>query len=177
MSETHFERLGLPVRFDVDPAEIERNYLARSRALHPDFHGQGSDAERRASLEMTAALNEAYAVLRDPFRRADYLLGLSGGPSAAEHKEMAAAFLEEMLELRMEIEELREAGSADSPGRLEMASRLNRRSAALLDELSRHFARLAAAPEGERRPVLLDIRRTLNAAKYIHGLLRDLRAD
>jgi molecular chaperone HscB len=175
MPETHFERLGLPVRFGVDPAEIERNYLARSRALHPDFHGQASDAEQRASLELTAALNEAYAVLRDPFRRAEYLLSLHGGPSASEVKEMAPAFLEEMLELRMEIEELRETGGADSPERLEMETRLNRRNAALLDELTRHFVRLEKTAEG--KPILLDVRRTLNAARYIQGLLRDLRAD
>jgi len=179
MPETHFERLGLPVRFDVDPAEVERGYLARSRALHPDFHGQTTDAEQRASLEMTAALNESYAVLRDPFRRAEYLLSLSGGPSAAEFKEMAPAFLEEMLDLRLEIEELRQAGGADSPGRLEMEARLTRRNIALLDDLSRHFVRLAklGPDDAQRRSVLLDVRRTLNAAKYIQGLLRDLRAD
>src|SRR5439155_21624037 len=167
MPETHFERLGLPARFDVDPAEVERHYLARSRALHPDFHGQATAAEQRASLEMTAALNEAYAVLRDPFRRAEYLLTLYGRPSAAEVKEMAPAFLEEMLDLRLEIEELREAGGADSPGRLDMEARLNRRNAVMRDELSKHFARLAATAEAQRRPVLLDVRRTLNAAKYI----------
>src|SRR5438309_1471764 len=105
---THFERLGLPRRFDLDVAEIERNYLARSREMHPDFHQQSSTAQQRVSMEMSAALNDAYATLKQPFRRAEYLLALEGGPTAAEHKAMAPAFLEEMLELRMEIEELRE---------------------------------------------------------------------
>ena len=36
---THFERLGLPRRFRLDPAELERNYLARSRTVHPDHAG------------------------------------------------------------------------------------------------------------------------------------------
>ena len=79
---THFERLGLPRRFPLDLAELERNYLARSRDVHPDHAGND-----RASLEASAALNEAYAVVRDPFRRADYLLTLAGGPSAAEQKQ------------------------------------------------------------------------------------------
>ena len=70
---THFERLGLPRRFALDGAEVERAYLARSRSLHPDFHALGSEAERRASEELSSALNEAYSILRDPFRRADYL--------------------------------------------------------------------------------------------------------
>jgi len=109
----HFERLGLPRRFSLDDAELERHYLARSRELHPDFFQLGGDLERRASLELSAALNDAYAVLRDPFRRAEYLLQLEGGPTAADLKEMPAAFLEEMLELRMEIEEIKER--PDSP--------------------------------------------------------------
>src|SRR4051794_25698170 len=96
---THFERLGLPRRFRFDPAELDRNYLARSRAVHPDHAGND-----RSSQEASAAVNEAYAVLRDPFRRADYLLTLHGGPSAAGQKQAAPEFLEEMLDLRMRIE-------------------------------------------------------------------------
>src|SRR5437763_5513655 len=101
---THFDVLGLPRRFALDPQQVEDSYLRRSREVHPDYHQLGAASERRASLEMTAALNEAYRTLRDPFRRAEYLLGLEGGPSAAEHREMSRAFLEEMLELRMQIE-------------------------------------------------------------------------
>src|SRR5438046_10701262 len=108
---THFERLGLPRRFPLDPAELERNYLARSREVHPDHAGND-----RASLEASAALNEAYSVLRDPFRRADYLLTLEGGPTATEQKQAAPEFLEEMLDLRMRIEEVKHA--ADSSERL-----------------------------------------------------------
>src|SRR5262245_23938062 len=104
----YFARLGLPRRFSLNPAETERRYLAHSRELHPDFHQLGSTSQQSASLELTSRLNEAYATLRDPFRRAEYLLRLEGGPSASEQKEMPAEFLEEMLQLRIDIEELRE---------------------------------------------------------------------
>src|SRR5207247_4503444 len=114
----HFERLGLPRRFLLDQAEIERQYLARSRALHPDFHQLGSSGEQSASLELTARLNEAYTVLRDPFKRAEYLMSLEGGPSAGELKEMPAEFLEEVLELRMAMAEF--LGEPDSPARADM---------------------------------------------------------
>src|SRR5258708_13361349 len=103
----HFQRLGLPRRFSLDAAELEREYLARSREAHPDNFQLGGPLEQRASLEMSAALNEAYATLRDPFRRAEYLLQLEGGPSASEMKEMSAQFLEQMLELRMPIQQIK----------------------------------------------------------------------
>src|SRR5262249_62060465 len=103
-------------------------------------------------MELTAALNEAYATLRHPFRRAEYLLALEGGPTAAEHKEMAPAFLEEMLELRMEIEELRESGGRDSPARAAMERQLTQRSGRLGDDLRRLFGRLGARPAGGAAP-------------------------
>ena len=129
-------------------------------------------------MEMTAALNDAYATLKNPFRRAEYLLALERGPTAAEHKAMAPAFLEEMLELRMEIEERREA-SPDSPGRWEMENQLRRRDSALVGDLAKRFAELEAlrAEDVKRRDILVQIRQVLNAAKYVQGLLRDLRAD
>jgi molecular chaperone HscB len=176
---THFERLGLPKRFALDVQEVERNYLAQSRESHPDFHRMASSADQRASLEQSAALNESYATLREPFRRAEYLLQLEGGPSPAEHKEMAPAFLEEMLDLRMEIEELREAGNREAPGVAAMERELTQRRDNLIGDLACRFAQVESpsAAEGTRRDLLLQIRQTLNAAKYIQGLLRDLRAD
>src|SRR2546430_11551677 len=75
----HFERLGLPRRFSLDAAAAERAYLARSRALHPDYHQLGSSAEQVASTALSAALNEAYATMKDPFKRAEDLLRLEGG--------------------------------------------------------------------------------------------------
>ncbi len=175
---THFERLGVPRLFDLDATEIERNYLTRSREVHPDFHQQSSAAQQRLSMEMSAAINDSYATLKQPFRRAEYLLALEGGPTASEYKEMAGAFLEEMLELRMEIEELRHE-PAQSPQRRNLEMQLGQRSDALVGDLGRWFAELEALPAGDerRRNKLVEVRRVLNAAKYVQGLLRDLRAD
>jgi len=169
----HFERLGLPRRFLLDAAEVERQYLARSRDVHPDFHQLGSSGEQNASLELTARLNEAYAALRDPFKRAEYLLTLEGGPSASEQKEMPAEFLEEVLELRMEIEELK-GQPAESPARVAMARQLQQRRETMLKEIGGDFAKLES---GGPRELLKSLRRRLNALKYVQNLLRDLKSD
>ena len=171
MELTHFEQLGLPRRFALDPRELEREYLARSRELHPDFHQSGSTAQQAASLEMTSRLNQAYTVLRDPFQRAEYLLKLEGGPTAAEQREMPPEFLEEMLELRMEIEELKMEPA--SPARAAMEQRLKQRQELMLGEVESDFTKLAAG--GERSALLRSIRRRLNALKYVRNLLRDLQ--
>jgi molecular chaperone HscB len=165
----HFQRLGLPRRFSLDAAALEREYLARSRALHPDYHQLGSSAEQAASVELSAALNEAYATLKDPFKRAEYLMRLEGGPSASELKDMPAEFLEEMLELRMEIAGL----TPDSPAAQVMEKQLGERRAKLLAEVG---ALLAGLTPENRAARLADARRRLNATKYVHNLIRDLRA-
>ncbi|HLW67118.1 MAG TPA: Fe-S protein assembly co-chaperone HscB [Gemmataceae bacterium] len=175
MSELdHFQRLGLPRRFALDLREVERQYLARSRAIHPDFHQLGATSEQQASLDATARLNEAYAALRDPFKRAEYLLQLERGPTASEQKEMPPEFLEEVLELRMAIEELREVEPPDSLPRREMENRLEHRRAMMLQEVENDFA---AMTPSNRKEALISIRRRLNAIKYMQGLLRDLRAQ
>jgi len=167
----YFERLGLPRRFSVDPATVEREYLARSRELHPDFHHLGGDLEQRASLELTAALNEGYVTLRDPFRRGEYLLTLLGGPSAREEKNLDQSFLMEMMELRERIEEAR-----DEPEQLqEVEAELTEQLAGFAAEIGNHFTKLEAGPD--QPPARLSIRKTLNAAKTIQSLLRDLRAE
>jgi molecular chaperone HscB len=173
----HFERLGLPRRFSLDAVAVERQYLARSREVHPDYHQLASAGEQRASLELSAALNEAYTTLKDPFRRAEYLLKLEGGPPASEHKQMDPQFLMETLELREQIEEIRAAH--DAAARSEMERRLSDRADAMLKDVAGLFEQVAAIPAGDgKRPgLLVQVRQRLNALKYVQGLLRDLRAD
>ena len=154
----HFERLGLPRRFSVDLAVLERNYLARSRDVHPDFHSGNVDAVEDAA----AALNEAYATLREPFRRAEHLLGLLGGSSASEDKDLPPAFLMEMLEFREEIESAK--GSPDRVTRIE--ADLLGRTKNLEQSLEALFVKKDLAV----------IRCELNCVRYLSNLLRDLHS-
>ena len=170
----HFERLGLPRRFSVDPAAVEREYLARSRQVHPDFHHLGSGADQRASLEQSAALNEAYLTVKDPYRRAEYLLALHGGPSAREEKNLDQAFLAEMLDLRERIEEAK--ASADSAALAALEAELTAMRADRMREIAEQFDRYdgLSLDHAERPPLLLEIRRGLNAVKTVQSLLRDI---
>jgi molecular chaperone HscB len=176
---THFELLGLPRRFALDPREVEANYLRRSREVHPDFHQSGAASVQRASMEMSAALNEAYATLRDPFRRAECLMALEGGPSAAEYREMTPGFLMEMLELREQIEELRGRGPTASTGLDRLEGELQERREKLVGDIATRFSACEGLPAGDSRrdEKLRQVRELLNTARYIQGLLRDLRAD
>lgn len=160
----HYERLGLPRRFSIDPATLEAAYLDRSRAVHPDFHHSGSGGEQAASEAATAAVNEAYSTLKDPFRRAEHLLTLLGGPTTTEVKDIPPAFLMELMELREEIER------ADAAGKAKHEADARKRLEATFTALVPLFDKAELNPA-----VRTAIRKELNAAKYLKGLLRDLR--
>ena len=171
--DDYFDRLGLPRRFAVDAGDLERAYLARSRAVHPDYHAGGSSADAAASLELSAALNEAYNTLRDPLARADHLLTLLGGPSAAEDKGQDPAFLAEMMDIRERVEAATPADAAAIRGEL------SGREADLLAGVAAAFGRVEglSADDPGRVKLLAGVRRSLNALKTVRSLARTLPAD
>src|SRR5580698_8262519 len=77
-SSDAFGLLGLPARFDLDPAVIEAAFFERSKELHPDKHANAPAAERFAILSRSRALNDAYQTLKKPISRAEYLLEREG---------------------------------------------------------------------------------------------------
>lgn len=105
---THFDVFGLSASYDVDIPALEKRFRDLSLQLHPDRFAQADARERRLSLEQTTALNEAYRTLKDPSRRAFYLLKLHGvdldREDAGAQRDMPLDFLEEVMELREELE-------------------------------------------------------------------------
>jgi molecular chaperone HscB len=102
---SHYTRLGIAPRPDIDPGALETTYLRISRVLHPDFHGGSDDALRELALRNSALLNEAFSVLNDPQLRAEYLLGLHDAEALERCKQLDPAFLIESMELSEAIEE------------------------------------------------------------------------
>src|SRR5688572_16214131 len=74
----YFAFLGLPRKLNLDPAELEQRFRALSRQFHPDYFYNSAPAERRASLERSSYLNDAYRTLRNPISRIEYLLSVAG---------------------------------------------------------------------------------------------------
>lgn len=103
----HFEVFGLAPGPDLDLPGLEQKLRALALEHHPDRAPAGDARARLRALERTTALNDAFKVLKDPVRRAVYLLKLKGvdletdGPGRYQ---LPTAFLAEMLERREELE-------------------------------------------------------------------------
>src|SRR5712692_6161007 len=91
-------------------ADFEQRYRALSRQFHPDYFHNATPAERRASLERSSYLNDAYRTLHQPIARVEYLLGLEGfapkGPEEAA-RQVPPTLLEEVFALNEELDEIR----------------------------------------------------------------------
>jgi len=138
-SHNHFELFGLPERFGIDAAALDSAYRALQTEVHPDRFAASGEAERRLALQSSARVNEAYQALRDPVRRAQYLLSLHGIDAFGERDtSLAHEFLERQLERR---EAAGDALAALDASRLEAlatevradAGRVERQLAARLD--------------------------------------------
>jgi molecular chaperone HscB len=111
---SHFELFGLAPAYALETEALERSYREIQSRVHPDRFAHAGDAERRASLQWTTRVNEAYRTLKDPVQRARHLLELHGVDVAFEtNTAMPADFLAQQMELREALEEAKSAASLD----------------------------------------------------------------
>lgn len=138
LAQNHFELFGLPERFAVPLEAIERSYHDIQGRVHPDRFAGATDAERRTAMQWATHVNEAYHTLREPLRRARYLLALRGvDPEIETNTAMPAEFLMAQMEWREAVEEAVDAADIDALDRL--LARVRRDMHAELDALGREL--------------------------------------
>jgi len=162
---TPFELLGLPPRFDVDAAALERAYFERSKELHADRFATAPASERVAALSRSRALNDAYQLLRREASRAEYLLARAG-VTIGPNERVDPSLLMEFLEERETLAEARVAGRTAEVEALQTKMRQRRRTA--LDHVRALFA--------ENPPKLDDIKAQLILLRYVERYLEECDA-
>jgi len=112
--QNHFELFGLAPAFAVEGEALERSYREIHSKVHPDRFAHAGDAERRASLQWTTRVNEAFQILKNPVTRAKHVLELHGVDVAFEtNTAMPPEFLMQQMELRESLEDA--TAKKDSP--------------------------------------------------------------
>lgn len=108
--KNYFQLFGLAERFQLDSSQLEQHYRTLQTQVHPDKFAHLSETEQRLSMQWSTRVNEAYQTLRDPVRRARYLLSLHGVDTQEEtNTAMPADFLMQQMEWREAIEEAQQA--------------------------------------------------------------------
>jgi molecular chaperone HscB len=153
----HFALFDLKPRFDLDEQQLASRYRELARATHPDRFADAPAEDQRRAVERSANLNEAYQTLREPARRARYLLSLDGGELPAETTVQDPEFLMQQLQWREELEQLQD--EADLAGVAAFKARMKQAQRELHDEFATVWndaARRAWAEQLVRRMQFLD---------------------
>lgn len=176
-SRNFFEFFGLDRKLSLDEAALKKRFYELSRQWHPDRFTRKSVEESSLAEQNTALVNDGYRTLRDPVKRAEYLLSEEGFPIGEQRsKDVPPELLEEVFELNMALEEMRDGDESAWP-QLESA-RTNflgiRESTDA--ELTALFNRYDASDSETEtaRQALHEIRGVLNRRRYIENLLRDV---
>lgn len=93
----------LPEAYHLDMVALKERFMAKSRALHPDFHTQADAATQAQMLTLSSLNNQAWRTLSHPQLRLQYLLqryGLLDAEGANRSGvDLPAAFLMEVMDL------------------------------------------------------------------------------
>ena len=173
LTQNYFQLFDLPVGFAVDPVRLVEHYRELQRVIHPDRFASASEQERRLSMQGATFLNEALETLRDPLKRAHYLLRLRGiDPDRGQGQPMDPAFLMEQMELREELADLR-----GQPDPLAAAGvfigRVRRRVDELVGGVSEQFAANSLDGAAELVRELQVLRKLQTEAENLEAELED----
>ena len=164
----YFELLSLERAYKIDLVNLDVNYLAASTKHHPDF--SNSAIFDAAALKLSAMVNQAYSTLKDPFQRAEYLLKLEDGKNSEEIRTVPPDILEEVMDIRFELESQAKSVEILEQLKKKLTSRLNY----FEDRLLILFEHLKCSMREDREKVLLELRLCLNSSKYFLNILSEI---
>ena len=191
---THFEFFGLRKKLNLDEQQLQKEFYALSRKLHPDVYARATANEQDWSLQKTSQLNDAYRTLKDPIARTKYLLSLEGiqleeqsksatdaARQSGEEKKQAVPpeLLEEVFDLNMQLQELK-MGERDPETIAQLGSAKKNFEQKLDDsnfELRKYWDAWDIAKDQESEKKAMDqMVALLNRRSYIRNLVRDVNA-
>ncbi len=154
--------------YKIDLVNLEVSYLAASKKHHPDFSNSAIfDAD---ALKLSAMVNQAYSTLKDPFQRAEYVLKLEDGKNSEEIRTVPPDILEEVMNIRFELESQAKSVETLEQIKKKLTSRLNY----FEDRLLILFEHLKCSMREDREKVLLELRVCLNSSKYFLNILSEI---
>ena len=156
--QNYFLLFQLPQQFDIDLARLNVNYRVIQTQSHPDRFVTATSAEKLNSMQLATTANEAYQTLKNPARRATYLLELQHIDAVAEtNTVMPATFLMQQMEWRETLEDARQAKDINALSSL--LSEMRAEGASLEVDLADLFDikhDLIAATDASRKLIFID---------------------
>jgi molecular chaperone HscB len=172
----YFEVFGLPRILNIDLHGLEKSFHELSRKYHPDYFSTGTPDEKQQALRMTALLNDAYRTLRQPVRRAEYLVNLEG--FKPDGSKVPKSFLMEVFEINEQLDEVK-SGAATPEQIQALRTEIEQRANDFMDKINAAMKAwdnlvTSGASEPEKKKQLNEMTEILSEFSYIRNLERDL---
>ena len=109
--DNFFALFEQPVQFEVNQDRLDQHLRLLQKRYHPDnvAKNQTDIAQAQLNSEKASALiNQAYQTLSSPDSRASYLLDIADQAQNLEHSIADLDFLEDAMEMRMDLDEATE---------------------------------------------------------------------
>ncbi len=107
LSRDYFSLFGFEPAMAIDASLLQQRFQQLQSEYHPDKYSASSDQQSRQAMQISSLLNEAFQTLKDPVKRAIYLLQLNGIDLNTEtDTRMDSGFLMEQMELREKMENI-----------------------------------------------------------------------
>ena len=107
----YFEIFGLTASFSVELNALTTTYQTIQKTVHPDRFAHASAQEQLLAAKKSTLVNDAYQTLKNPLKRAEYLLSLRGVEMPNEQASFGdTMFLMRQMELREMLDDIQHAG-------------------------------------------------------------------
>lgn len=115
----YFNLFDLPQKFELEINNLTSKFYALQKKFHPDVHQQEKSKKHLLHLKKSILLNQGYQILKNPLKRAEYLLFLNHIQINKE-KEIVfkLQFLKKQLKLYEQIEKLKTVTKKDQSNKV-----------------------------------------------------------
>ncbi|MBT3530746.1 MAG: Fe-S protein assembly co-chaperone HscB [Gammaproteobacteria bacterium] len=111
--KNYFQLFEISESFDVDIELVSEKYRELQAQSHPDRVAGASEEQKLRAVQFSSYINEAYAALKDPLKRAAYLLSIHGlDVGKVSQSDLGMDLLMEQMQLRERLEDLPKDDSA-----------------------------------------------------------------
>ena len=110
----YFQLFDIEASFDVDLNQLSQTYQTLQKAVHPDKFAHASAQEQLIAVQKSSQINDGYQTLKQPLKRAEYLLTQRGVELPNEQQSFSDnSFLMRQMELREMLAEVKFADDID----------------------------------------------------------------
>ena len=172
-SQNYFEMFGLSTDFRIDLDELAKRYRDLQKVTHPDKFANAGEQQQRIAMQSATQVNEAYNTLRDPLKRAQYMLHLAGRNADGEN--LTSSDTDFLMQQMMLRESLEEARDADDP--LEELDKLLEKITHLINEQIARIAVMLDSATEEDLDIAMDCIYKMQFLKKLYSEAEALESE